>query len=125
VNAAGQGASSSAITKYLPNAGDLKASGSTAEELKEQNFTCAELTDAGYSAYDLESAGYTFADLVAAGFTSISPINSTQMTYALTESQFTNVEVNADIKISSGLLVSSGLKQLSTTSAGGIVITKN
>jgi alpha-tubulin suppressor-like RCC1 family protein len=125
VNLAGKGVSSGPIAVNLPSASDLKTSGSTAEELKTQNFSCADLADASYSAYDIESAGYTFSDLIAAGFTSIEPTNSTQMTFALTESQFTNVEVNTDIKITSGLLVSSGLKQLSTTSADGIVITKN
>jgi hypothetical protein len=93
--------------------------------LKTQNFSTADLKQASYSAYDIESAGYTFSDLIAAGFTSIEPINSAQMTFALTESQFTNVTITDDIQISSGQLVSNGLKQLSTTSPSGIAITKN
>jgi hypothetical protein len=125
VNDAGQGTSSGPITVVLPSVSDLKTSGSTAEELKTQNYTCADLAQASYSAYDIESAGYTFSDLIAAGFTSIKPTDSIQMTFALTRSQFTNVAVNDDIQVSSGRLVSNGPKQLSTTYAGGIVITKN
>jgi hypothetical protein len=125
VNAAGQGTSSGPINVVLPSVSELKTSGSTAEELRTQNYTCADLAEASYSAYDIESAGYTFSDLIAAGFTSIEPTDSTQMTYALTESQFTNVDVNNNIQISSGLLVSNGPKQLSTTSANVIAITKN
>lgn len=108
------------------NKDDFTRAGYSILNLKEAGYKKNDFTRAGYDAYDLETSNLSVDDMYAIGYTSTNSDNGIEFDYALTHSEFTNIDVTDDIKSIKQLLQCNKPKiiRFVSTSASFISISK-